>query len=75
MERLQQAPMSGVGTANIFEMIAQNIESVGACSASFTLDWVPPGEVVPEGVLVPEITLRLVPHHKPADAPDDGVDS
>lgn len=75
IERLKQAPMSGAGTANIFEMMAQNIEATGACSAAFTLGWVPPGEVIPEGVLIPEITLRLVPNHRPADAPDDGVDS
>lgn len=75
MDRLRQAPMSGEGTANIFEVIAAQLDATGACGAAFTLNWVPPGEVVPEGVLLPEITLRLVPNHRPADTPDDGMDS
>ena len=69
--------MSGAGTANIFEVIAAQLEAMGACSAEFKLNWVPPGEVVPEGMLMPEVILRLIPHHKPAGEPDDGdrVDS
>lgn len=57
MERLRQAPMSGEGTANIFEVMAHQLEEQGACSGEFKLNWAS-GEI-PDDVLIPEIILRL----------------
>lgn len=72
IDRIESSKMSGVGTANILQMMLQQIVATGASSVEFTLGFVEEGDIVPEGVLLPEIVLRLKPNHRLA-GDNDGV--
>jgi hypothetical protein len=61
LERLSKSPMRGEAVATIFEAMAAGMDVLGAPTASFSLDYQHPGDVLGENELIPVITLSLRP--------------
>jgi hypothetical protein len=61
LDRIKQSQMRGEAVATIFEVMAQQMEMLGAQATSYSMDYQRDGDVVGENDLIPVITLSLRP--------------